>query len=276
MRLMQSIEGQNTENLYLPKLFNIKSIVDETEDTKTFRFEQTLDHVPGQFVELTVFGVGEAPVSISSAFPNLELTVKRMGQVTTALHNLEVGDAVGIRGPFGNGWPTDELKDKNVVMVAGGVGIAPLRGVIQNILASREDYGEVYILYGARTSGDLLFKQDLEKWSNVPANLYLTVDVGDKNWKGNVGVVTTLFPKTTITAKNSLALVCGPGIMMKFVVKSLKDLKFGDDQIIVSMERMMKCGVGKCGHCGMGRKYICLDGPVFTYKEIANIPTELR
>lgn len=267
---------QDMENLYLPKIFNVKSIVDETEDIKTFTFEQTLNHIPGQFVELSMFGIGEAPLSISTALPNLELTVKRMGAVTNALHNVEVGDVVGIRGPFGNGWPIDDLKDKNVVIVAGGVGLAPLRGVVQNILARRKNYREFHLLYGARTPGDLVFKQDLERWSKEPVNLYMTVDVTDKNWQGNVGVVTTLFPKTTITAKNSIALVCGPGIMMKFVVKSLKDLKFDDDQIIVSMERMMKCGVGKCGHCGMGAKYICLDGPVFTYKQIVNLPTELR
>jgi len=264
------------ENPYLPRLMKVQKIRVETENIKTFEFEKTFGHLPGQFVELSVFGAGEVPISISSAPPNLELTVNRVGIVTNAIYDLEVGDVVGIRGPYGNGWPTDALRGKNIVIVGGGIGLAPLRGLVQMILSERKNYGKLYILYGARTPSDLVFKQDLENWSKAPANLFVTVDRADEHWKGNVGVVTTLFPKTDITPENAIALICGPGIMMKFVVKSLKALNFEDNQIVVSMERVMKCGIGKCGHCNIGAKYVCIDGPVFNYKEIANIPTELK
>jgi NAD(P)H-flavin reductase len=264
------------ENPYIPDLAIVEEIKDETSDVKRFQISlknKALDYLPGQFIELTVFGYGEFPTSIcSSPIPSkehFETSIKRIGDVTNALHRLNRGSIIGVRGPFGNGFPVDRLKGKNILFVAGGIGSAPLRSLIYYTLVNRKDYGDLKLLYGARTPSDIVFKNEVLPGGeiNEGMDVLLTVDKGDEKWKGNVGVVTTLFKKTEITPKNTFAVICGPTIMIKFVVKELLKMGFPDDQLIVSLERMMKCGMGMCGHCNIGAKYVCKDGPVFTCKE---------
>jgi sulfhydrogenase subunit gamma (sulfur reductase) len=273
-------------NPYIPHPAVIKEVRDETDDVKTFKIKfkdkkrQTqFNFKPGQFVELSIMGIGEAPISICSSPEEntfFELAVKRIGNVTDALHLLKPGSIVGVRGPYGNGWPIKELKGKNIVVVAGGIALAPLRGLIQLVLSNRSLYKKLYVLYGARTPKDIVFKEDLKSWSEgKEAEVHVTVDTATDDWKGNVGVVTTLFSKIDIPVEGSIALTCGPPIMMRFVVKTLKSIGFENSQITVSLERLMRCGIGKCGHCMIGEKFVCLDGPIFNYAETTALPTEL-
>ena len=195
------------------------------------------------------------------------------GKVTGAMHGCKVGDRLGIRGPMGNCWPLEEIKGMNVVVVSGGCGLAPLRPAILQILANRKDYGEFWLLYGARTPADRDFKYDLEKWAKRDdIHLLQTVDVADADWDQNVGVVTTLFPSVKLDPNTSVALTCGPPIMIKFVTIELLRMGFSEDRIVTSLERYMKCGVGKCGHCCINHVYICTEGPVFTYREMQALP----
>ena len=272
----------NIENVYLPHKAVITRIIPQTEDTKLFEFKLEDTEIrnnftfdPGQFIQLSIFGMGEAPFSISSSPYNrgfIQLCVRNVGNVTNALHQMKPTDIVGIRGPYGKGFPYEEIKGMNVLIVAGGLGLVPLRSLINNILADRNDFGRVIIFCGTRTPEDLLFKDELkllEKRDDI--ELLLTVDRGSEDWKGNIGVVTTLFDKIDVSAENTAAIVCGPPVMYKFVVKKLLDLKFRKNKIWLSLERKMRCGVGKCGHCGIGYKYTCLDGPVFSYWEVENL-----
>jgi sulfite reductase subunit B len=264
------------ENLYIPNIAIIIETRKETPDIKTFRlsfkdreFQRKFIFKPGQFIELSVFGYGEAPFSISSS-PNqhdyFELTIKRVGNVTSALFKLNNGSAVGVRGPFGNGFPIQELENKNILFIGGGIGLAPLRSLINFVLSGREKYGDLTLMYGARTPKDIVFKEEIETWRKH-IDVHLTVDVGDETWKGTVGVVTVLFKEVDVDPKDTIAVMCGPPIMMHFVTKELLKLGFPENQIILSLERLMKCGIGICGHCNIGRKYVCKHGPVFTYKE---------
>lgn len=262
-------------NPYTPFPAEIEEVRAETPDIKTFRLKipQEFTYKPGQFVEVSVFGVGEAPISITSN-PNrkgiLELSVKKIGAVSSALHNLEAGDFFYIRGPYGNGFPIEELEKKDVLFVGGGVGLPPLRSLINFMLDDRKSYGRIILLYGARTRQDLAFKEELDAWSKGKhVEVHVTVDRGDDHWTGNVGVVPKLLDNVRLdNAKETYAVVCGPGVMIKFTVKGLLEKGFAEEKIILSMERMMKCGVGKCGHCGIGDKYTCIDGPVFKYSEL--------
>jgi len=254
------------QNPYLPYKATIKSVKQETPDVKTFQLEPcNFEYMPGQFLELSILGIGEAPISITSSATRkiLEISVKLMGQVTGALHELEAGDSVWIRGAYGNGFPLERFEGKEIVFVGGGIGLAPLRSLI-NYLIDKKNFKKIYILYGARTPDDLVFKDEFEVW-NKEKNVcvHVTVDKGTDDWKGNVGVVGALLKKIDI-APDAVSVVCGPPIMIHFVVKDLKSLGFSDDRIISTMERMMKCGIGKCGHCNIGEKYVCVDGPVFT------------
>jgi len=264
------------KNVYIPNIVTISEIREETPDIKTFKLifkdkeiQRNFNYKPGQFIELSVFGYGEAPFSISSS-PNqqnfFEITVKRVGDVTNALFKLNEGNAVGVRGPFGNGFPTHKFEDKNILFIGGGIGLAPLRSLINFVLSNREKYGELTLMYGARTPKDIVFKKEIETWKKH-VDVHLTVDVGDETWKGTVGVVTVLFKEIEVDPKNTVAVMCGPPIMMHFVTKELLKLGFPEDQIFLSLERLMKCGIGICGHCNIGRKYVCKHGPVFTYKE---------
>ena len=264
------------KNPYIPKLAVIEDMREEAPGIRTFRLKLKegggLDFNPGQFIELTVFGYGEAPFSISSS-PLLkdffELTIRKIGTLTSALFKLNKGDTVGIRGPFGNGWPIEKMKGMNVLMVGGGIGIAPLKPVIEYIVANREDYNNVILLYGARTPSDIVFKKELEKWSKT-IEIHLTVDIGDETWRGRTGVVTVLFDEIEVNPKETYAIQCGPPIMMHFVTKKLIELGFPEDRILFSLERLMKCGMGFCGHCMISGKFVCRDGPVFDYGQVKN------
>jgi len=267
------------KDVYFPDIAVIDSIRNETGDVKTFtmRFkdpdiQENLSYRSGQFFEVSIFGVGEMPISITSTPSRkgfFELSVKNVGLVSGALHSMTPSTEVGIRGPFGNGFPYEEVLGKELLFVGGGIGLAPLRSLINNVLDNRDDFARITILYGSRTPGDLVFKDEFKIWENQPdVTMLVTVDRGDEEWTGNVGVVTTLFPKADIENENTVAFVCGPPVMIPFVIKDLLNLGFTDDTIISTLERHMKCGVGKCGHCCIGHKYVCMDGPVFSYREM--------
>ena len=270
---------------FVPKLATIVKKQPMTANETFFEIKlddgASINHKPGQFVEVSVFGVGEAPISLSSSPTKkgtFELCVRKIGNVTTKLHTLNVGDKVGIRGPFGNGFDTDFLKGKDLLFVAGGLGIAPLRSLFNYVLDNREDYGSVTLLYGCKEPREMLFGDEmvaLEKREDVEYKP--TVDWCPENelWTGNIGVITTLIPQVTFDPETTYAIVVGPPIMYKFVIADLKKRNVPDDHIIVSLERRMKCGVGKCGHCQINQIYVCKDGPVFNYSKIKGIPEAL-
>ena len=270
------------KNIYAPDLAIINKVRDEAEGIKTFtlefedgKLEESFDYRPGQFIELTIVGVGEAPISITSSPVNkgyLELSVAAVGKVTRALHLKKAGEFVGLRGPYGNGFAFEEIKGKSVLFVGGGIGLAPLRSLINQIFAYRDNFGKIAILYGARTPGLLCFMDDIEKWGKLKnSEVLLSVDVPDDKWQDNVGVVGSLLPKIELDIENTVAFVCGPPIMIHFVILDLLKMGFGEEQIITTMERRMECGLGKCGHCNIGKSYVCLDGPVFSYQQLKEL-----
>ncbi|HEV2350121.1 MAG TPA: FAD/NAD(P)-binding protein [Terriglobia bacterium] len=261
----------------IPKSFRVQRIKGETEDTFTLDMTscESRDGVrfsPGQFNMLYVFGVGEVPISISGnpAQPdNLVHTVRAVGAVTQAMERMKKGDVLGARGPFGSHWPVEEAAGRDVLIVAGGIGLAPLRPALYYILSNRGQYNKVVLLYGTRTPEDILYRKELERWrSRLDLSVHVTVDRAKPGWKGNVGVVTTLIPKADINPAAALAFVCGPEIMMKFTLLELERRGLDDAQVYLSMERNMKCAVGFCGHCQYGPAFICKDGPVFRYDRI--------
>ena len=200
-----------------------------------------------------------------------------MGKLTKAIHRKAIGDKIYIRGPYGNSFPLEEVKGKNLFFIAGGIGLPPLRSVIKSVFNMRQDFGRVKILYGAKTPDELCFKDELKSWSNiVDTEVLLTVDKPDENWQGNVGVVTTLWDKTDMVSPDGIAYVCGPPIMLKFVIEKLLNSGFREENIYLTLERYMKCGIGKCGHCNIAEKFVCIDGPVFTYSQLKKIPAKER
>jgi sulfhydrogenase subunit gamma (sulfur reductase) len=271
------------ENIYLPQLATIDKIVDETLDTKTFSlhfldesYNRSFAYKPGQFVEASVFGVGEAPFGFCSN-PNhrgsFDITVRATGAVTNAMHQMSSGDVLGIRAPLGNCFPFDEVKGLDVLFIAGGIGLPPLKSLIEPMLDCRKEFGNFTILYGARTPQDRVYKSILEDWEKrEELQLLQTVDSAKNGWTGNIGVVTTLFEKVKIDIEKTVAFTCGPPVMIRFVIQELLSMGFPEDRIISTLERYMKCGVGKCGHCAIGNKYICVDGPVFSYQQIKKLP----
>ncbi|MBC7347406.1 MAG: FAD/NAD(P)-binding protein [Clostridia bacterium] len=232
---------------------------------------------PGQFNMLTVFGLGEAPISISSDAEDrasFQHTIRHVGRVTNAIQRMGVGDTLWVRGPYGNGWPLAQMEGRNVLVVAGGIGLAPLRPVIYYLLNHPEKFNRAEILYGARTPADMLFSNQLLQWQTEKVKVRLTVDQvpnGDA-WAHRVGVVTTLFQEMDSQPANTLVVTCGPEIMMRFVVKGLMERGFEASQIYVSLERRMNCGISKCGKCQLGPKYVCRDGPVFAFAELTLLP----
>lgn len=227
--------------------------------------------VPGQFNMMTAFGVGEVAISMSGdpSKAGLIHTVRAVGPVTAALTRLKPGDALGLRGPFGIGWPMAELAGRDVVIIAGGLGLAPLRPVLYHLVAERERYGSVALLYGTRSPDDILYRRELEAWrGRFDLEVETTVDHADTSWHGHVGVVTTLIPRADFDPLNATALVCGPEIMMRFAIAALKDAGVADEAIYLSMERNMKCAVAFCGHCQFGPVFVCRDGPVFRYDRV--------
>ncbi|MCL0090285.1 FAD/NAD(P)-binding protein, partial [Dehalococcoidia bacterium] len=266
-------------NVYLPHIMVIEKIIDETPGVRTFHFnfkdEKLRDEFSfesGQFGEYSVFGVGEATFCISSSptrRDHLEFALQRVGKVTNALHRLGVGAEIGFRGPYGNSFALDLLQGKNLVFVGGGIGLAPLRSLIWNVLDNRDKYGDVQIIYGARSPADLCFKYDLDAWGDdETVNMVTTVDRGDESWKGREGFVPQVLEEVAPSAENAIAIVCGPPIMIRFTFPVLEKLGFKPEQMVTTLEKRMKCGIGKCGRCNIGNIYVCRDGPVFTFAQI--------
>lgn len=270
-------------NVYLPRIGEIietKQEVAGARPIKTFRV-QLIDGPPfsfrcGQCAMLSVFGKGESMISISSSpliTDYLQFSVLKMGRVTSALHEMEVGDLVGVRGPYGNGFPVDSWKGKNLVFIGGGIGLAPIWSVLQTVLLEKADYGQLTLIYGARTSKDLVFRQELEELkSQIP--VHLSIDVAEPGWTEFVGFVPQNVLDKKPAPENTVAITCGPPIMIKFVIKALKDLGFDDFQIYTTVENKMKCGIGKCGRCNIGHHYVCKDGPVYSWAELKQLPQE--
>ncbi len=274
-------------NLYEPHLVKIAGLVDETPDTRTFRLEfldpevaRTFDFRTGQFGEYSAFGAGECTFCIASSPTRrgyIECSFKTVGKATTALRDLNVGDTMGFRGPYGNHFPLERMEGSSLVFIAGGIGLAPVRSVIWNALDLRDRFKDVTIVYGARSVSDLVYKRELEEWAARPdVTLRQTVDPGGETpgWTGDVGFVPAIVEKAAPSATNAFAVVCGPPVMIKFTLPVLKKLGFAEDRIYTTLENRMKCGIGKCGRCNIGPVYVCKDGPVFTAEEMAKLPQE--
>ena len=266
-------------NVYLPHIAVIEKVIDETPAVKTFHFNfkdeklrEEFSFESGQFAEYSVFGVGEAPFCISSSptrKDHLEFAMQRVGKVTNALHRLGVGAEIGLRGPYGNSFPLDVLQGKNLVFVAGGIGLAPLRSLIWNVVDNRGKYGKIDIVYGARSPVDLCFQYDLDAWEKDGSiGMVTTIDREHPDWTGKVGLVPRVLEEVGPSPDNAVAIVCGPPIMIRFTFPSLAKLGFTPEQMITTLEKRMKCGIGKCGRCNIGNLYVCRDGPVFSYAQI--------
>jgi sulfhydrogenase subunit gamma (sulfur reductase) len=266
------------DNAFLPHLARLTEVRDLATGIKLFRCQPLERHVrfhyaPGQFGFLSAIGVGEAPfgmaVSESRGDGQLEFAVQRIGTVTDALHEMQPGDVVGVRAPMGHGFPLDELRGRRVVILGGGIGLAPLRPLVQEILDHRDDFGEVTIFCAGRGPGLLVFREEYEEWAKAPRiAVHVTVDKGDEAWTGRVGLITQALAEIAPDPHGAVAVTCGPPIMIKFVLKELAKLGFAPEQVITTLEAKMKCGLGKCGRCNIGDQYVCTDGPVFRYDQI--------
>jgi len=278
--MQKSKAAESAAEAMLVRPFHIRRITKDTYDTFTLELEagdgeRRFPFLPGQFNMLYVYGVGEVPISISGD-PALDKvlihTTRAVGVVTKAMCGLKIGDVIGVRGPYGSSWPVKEAEERDVLIVAGGIGLAPLRPAIHHLLAHREKYGRIVLLYGARTPEDMLYCKDLEKWrSRFDLDTYLTVDRATGVWKGNVAVVTQLIGPAPFDHHHCLVMVCGPEIMMRFTFPELRKRGVTDDKIYVSMERNMKCGIGLCGHCQIGSTFVCKDGPVYRLDQVGAI-----
>lgn len=263
-----------TSSVTVPRPFAVRRVRKELADAWTLELEPKdgaprFAFAPGQFTMVYLFGIGEVPLSISGLPERLLHTVRAVGAITRAICAVRAGAVLGIRGPYGNGWPLAACEGKDVVMVAGGMGLAPLRPVVYHLIAKRERFGKVVLLVGARTPDDLLFAQELEHWrGRFDLEVRVTVDRADRGWKGDVGVVTTLIPRATFDPAKTVALACGPEVMMRFTIGELKHRGVTPDNIYLSMERNMKCAVGFCGHCQFGPTFVCKDGPVFPLSRV--------
>jgi NAD(P)H-flavin reductase len=273
--------------LYQPHLVTVVEAVDETPDTRSLRLafqdeavKEAFDFRAGQFGEYSVFGAGEATFCIASSPTrrgHIECCFKLVGKLTTALRQVNVGDTIGFRGPYGNWFPLDDWRGKDIVFVAGGIGLAPVRCVIWNVLDRRDEFGSVTIVYGARTVEDLVYKRELEQWrGRSDVTTVVTVDPGGQtpDWSGSVGFVPTVLEETAPRADNAVAVICGPPVMIKFSLPVLDKLGFDRDAVFTTLEMRMKCGVGKCGRCNIGPVYVCKDGPVFTAAQLSKLPAE--
>lgn len=271
-------------DMLIPKVAVITDITEQTPDVKTFRVNapeggKVFEHMPGQCAMLSMPGVSEAMISITSSPTNkeyMEFSVKRCGCLTEVLHSLEVGSQITIRGPLGNGFPVEtELKGKDLIFIAGGIGLAPLRSVINYCLDNRENYGEIDIVYGARSADDLVYLKEIqEEWTKAPnVNVHLTIDREQEGWDGHVGFVPAYVKELNLSVDKTV-LMCGPPIMIKFTLQGLMELGFTRDQVYTTMELRMKCGIGKCGRCNIGSKYVCKDGPVFRFDQLDELPNE--
>jgi len=277
----------HSKNIYKPHLATIEQIVDETPDVRTFRLvfqdeavRNSFTFRSGQFAEYSAFGSGESTFCIASSptrTGHIECCFRAVGKVTEALRRLEVGDSVGVRGPYGNSFPIEDFYGRNLVFVAGGIALPPLRTLIWNALDQRDRFGDITIIYGARTEADLVYKRELKEWQErSDVRLVKTVDPGGNSpeWDGRVGFVPTILEEAAPAAANTIALVCGPPIMIKFTLPVLEKLGFSDAQIYTTLENRMKCGLGKCGRCNVGNVYVCKDGPVFTAGQVKAMSQE--
>jgi len=271
-------------NIFIPTPARVAGIARETPDINTYVFElegERFDYLPGQFVELSIFGVGEAPFCIASSPTRnggIECSIKKMGSVTQAAHRLLDGDVVGVRGPYGNHFPLDEMEGKDILFIGGGIGMAPLRPAIQFCIDRKEKYGTILILCGARTPADIVYKGELEEWAGT-GDVYVTqtVDPGGETpgWKGRVGLVPKVLEEMRPRTENCCVITCGPPIMIRFTLEALQGLGFHDEKVYTTLEMKMKCGVGKCGRCNIGPLFICKDGPVFSLKQLKEIGAEI-
>ncbi|HOI74312.1 MAG TPA: FAD/NAD(P)-binding protein [Syntrophales bacterium] len=277
------------QNPYVPYPVEVIKIVTEvdTKDIKTFRFaflnkedEEKFRYTPGQFGELSIFGKGESPIGIASSPTQqgyVEFTVQKAGVVTSALHEMEEGTRMGLRGPLGNSWPIEFLEGKNIVIVGGGFAFTTLRSLINYMIHgdNRKRFGKITVVYGARNPGLLIYKDELEAWSKRDdIDLNVTVDKGDAGWKGREGFVPTVCKEVAPSSENAVTVICGPPVMIRFTLPVFFDLGFSKENIITSLEMRMKCGIGKCGRCNVGSKYVCKDGPVFTLAELDKLTKE--
>jgi NAD(P)H-flavin reductase len=276
-----------SENIYTPYLMEIDNIIEETPDVRTFRlkFKDSDDagkfnFKAGQFGEYSVLGEGESTFCVASPPTRkgyIECTFRKAGRVTNALANLEIGDTVGFRGPYGNTFPIEEWEGKNLLYIAGGIALPPMRCVIWNTIDLRDKYKDIIIVYGARTVADLVYKHELREWEErSDIKLITTVDPGGQtpDWKGEIGFVPLVLEKLAPSSENTIAVLCGPPVMIKFTMPVLKKLGFRDKDIYTTLENRMKCGFGKCGRCNVGKLFVCKDGPVFSYEEILTLPEE--
>ncbi len=272
---MSALSYSNGHNALLPRLGRLVAVSDMAPEIKMFGVEllnanggQPVAYQPGQFAFVSAFGIGEAPFGIASTARRggvLEFAVQRLGAVTTGLHELGVGDIVGVRGPLGNHFPMEAFKGKDLVVLGGGIGGAPLRPVIHTVLDNRADYGQLTILWAARHPSLLVFRDEYEAWRAAPnTDLHLTVDEPDADWSEHIGLITDLLEKIAPSPRNAVAITCGPPIMIYYVDRLLEQLGFAPEQSYVTLEARMHCGIGKCGRCNLGDKLVCVDGPVFS------------
>lgn len=287
--MQKPLQQITVENPYVPMPVEVIKIITEvdTKDIKTFRLaflnkedEERFRYIPGQFAELSVYGKGESPIGIASSPTQkgyIEFTVQKAGVVTTALHEMEEGTLMGVRGPLGNSWPLEYLEGKNIVVVGGGFAFTTLRSLINYMIfeENRKRFGKITVVYGARTPGLLLYKDELEAWGKRgDIDLNVTVDKGDATWKGREGFVPTVCKEVAPSKENAVTVICGPPIMIRFTLPVFFDLGFSKENIITSLEMRMKCGIGKCGRCNVGSKYVCKDGPVFSLAELDKLTKE--
>jgi len=275
-----------TTSIYAPEITDIVSVRKMTALETLLEVQlpgrRSLGHTPGQFVQVSLFGIGEAPISVSSSplrTDGLEMVVRRVGNVTEAIHRLNAGDKVGIRGPFGKGFPLEELEGKDVVVVAAGLGLVPLRSLINTIIdeRSRGRFGRIIVLYGVKSPAEMLFNEERAAWEKrQDIEYHVTVDRPAPGWEGRVGVITTLIPELQLDLPRTVAAICGPPVVYKFAILALRSKGLRDEQMYVSLERRMKCGVGKCGHCQINGVYVCQEGPVFNYARIRDLKEAIR
>jgi len=276
-------------NPYIPMLTKVKSVVSENEvnDIKTFELEfvkeeeyKAFEYVPGQFAEISIIGKGECPIGIASSPTEegtIKFTIKKMGTVTSSFHNCDIGDTIGVRGPLGNGWPMEELKGKNIVVIGGGFAFSTLRSLVLYVLddKNRKDYKNITVIYGNRDSSEVLYRDVLEEWEKRDdIEVVLTIDREEEGWTRKVGFVAAIVKGVAPSPDNAVAIICGPPIMIRTAVDELVKIGWKDEQILNSLEMRMKCGIGKCGRCNIGEKFVCIDGPVFSLAELKKMPNE--
>ncbi|MGI6655612.1 MAG: FAD/NAD(P)-binding protein [Desulfobulbus sp.] len=276
----------NNANPYLPDMGTVVEVIQETHNIKSFRIVlndeermRSFSFMPGQVGQLSVFGVGETTFVINSSptrMDYLQFSVMLVGEVTSALHKLKPGDQVGVRAPLGKAFPVDFMRGKNILFIGGGIGMAPLRTLFTYMLDNRDDFGNITLLYGAKSPDDLTYRAELPEWiARKDINVVLCVDNEYPGWEHKVGLIPNVLLELNPSTDNTIAVTCGPPIMIKFTIQALKKLGFEDENIITTLEKRMKCGVGICGRCNIGTKYVCQDGPVFSYAELKALPSEL-